>query len=329
MLVVFGHNWAVLHDKGELFRVVFSFHLPLFFFLSGVLLRESDSLKKLATLRMQSLLKPYFTTLLCLGLVALCVDAVKAKAFPSHYMAYFEGVLYATGRTIDWVPLWFLPHLFLASCATLLVIKLISSTWMRLVYLALSLAVGVLLLSPADRPWSLDLLPISSSFLLAGYLSKRLVQSMTFNSIFFILAAAIFTALHAFFDVTIDLNMRVYGDFLIATLQAFSGIYLCLSLSSLLAQHAGINKLMSYIGSGTLFILIFHYTLQWKVFGFISKFVAGSFVPAVGSFVAAVVLPLMLWECVKRSRLLSRLFFPQKMMPIHVRPATVNVAHNH
>lgn len=30
--VVLGHNWIVLHEKGELFRVIYSFHLPLFFF---------------------------------------------------------------------------------------------------------------------------------------------------------------------------------------------------------------------------------------------------------------------------------------------------------
>lgn len=26
--VVFGHNWIALHDSGELFRIVFSFHMP-------------------------------------------------------------------------------------------------------------------------------------------------------------------------------------------------------------------------------------------------------------------------------------------------------------
>jgi fucose 4-O-acetylase-like acetyltransferase len=32
ILVVLGHNWLVLEDKGELFRVIYSFHLPRLFF---------------------------------------------------------------------------------------------------------------------------------------------------------------------------------------------------------------------------------------------------------------------------------------------------------
>ncbi|MEO7862090.1 MAG: acyltransferase family protein [Nitrospirales bacterium] len=44
LLVVFGHNWIVLHEKGELFRVIFSFHVPLFFFLSGIFFKETTSL---------------------------------------------------------------------------------------------------------------------------------------------------------------------------------------------------------------------------------------------------------------------------------------------
>jgi fucose 4-O-acetylase-like acetyltransferase len=43
ILVVLGHNWIIRTEKGELFRIIFSFHMPLFFFLSGVLFKaQSD-----------------------------------------------------------------------------------------------------------------------------------------------------------------------------------------------------------------------------------------------------------------------------------------------
>jgi fucose 4-O-acetylase-like acetyltransferase len=36
LLVVFGHNSIVVDEKRELFNVMYSFHMPLFFFLSGL-----------------------------------------------------------------------------------------------------------------------------------------------------------------------------------------------------------------------------------------------------------------------------------------------------
>ena len=311
ILVVFGHNWAVLHEGGELFRVIFSFHMPLFLFLSGIFLRESDSLKIFLRLRINSLIKPYFVTLLLLGVAKFSIEAIKTKALPSKYYEYIEGILYATGRTIDWGPLWFLPHLFLASFATLLVIKFIQSSRVQLIILVLALACGVMILNPTDLPWSLDLVPISSSFILAGYIARCLVKEMTFDLIYFLVAITIFVSLHFFFDVTLDLNLRLYGELFISTLQAFSGIYLCLSLSVLLANCKVLNEVLSYIGSGTLFILIFHTFFQGKTFNVISKFIDGSQIPVICSLIAGVILPLIFWEVAKRSKYLTMAFLPE------------------
>ena len=311
-LVVFGHNWAVMHEKGEMFRVVFSFHMPLFFFLSGVLMRGTDSLGYLTTARFQSLLKPYFVTLLLVGLVKLAPKWLKAQSSPHDAWLYLNGIFYATGQTIDWVPLWFLPHLFIVSMTAHLVAKAIRVKVAMIVCSLGLLGIGVKLLSPQGLPWSVDLVPITLSFYLAGYSCREFVKSMTFNAAAFTMVALVFFMLHFFLDETIDLNLRFYGDFITTSIQAYSGIYLCFSLSVFLSRFKTPARILSYIGTGTLFILIFHDFFQRKAFLVLLTVSQGPLLPIVVSWVAGLVLPLIAWEFVKRNQFLSKAFLPIK-----------------
>lgn len=65
--VVLGHNWLSTHEADELHRVIFSFHMPLFFFLAGIFLRAPDGILRFAIGRTESLLKPYFVVLIGLA----------------------------------------------------------------------------------------------------------------------------------------------------------------------------------------------------------------------------------------------------------------------
>jgi fucose 4-O-acetylase-like acetyltransferase len=129
LFVVFGHNWIVLHEKGELYRIIFSFHIPLFFFLSGVFLKETGSLPSFLKSRANSLLKPYFVVLCGLGLAQIV--AGKGSLF------YFVGLLYSTGSTIAWTPLWFLPYLFIVIIFSWLTVKIFTNNLLNQKIIAL------------------------------------------------------------------------------------------------------------------------------------------------------------------------------------------------
>jgi polysaccharide biosynthesis protein PslL len=124
ILVVFGHNWIVKHESGELFRIIFSFHVPLFFFMSGFFIKPSDGLKKFIFRRADTLLKPYLTILLLIGVLKI-FNPFSVEKIP--FWKYLLGVLYASGPTIEGVALWFLPHLFVASIAAMTVLHLTNS----------------------------------------------------------------------------------------------------------------------------------------------------------------------------------------------------------
>lgn len=302
IFVVFGHNWAVLHDKGEMFRMIFSFHMPLFFFLSGVFIRSRDSLKLFATTRAKTLLKPYFVTLLTLGIFRLVTNMPMKNGVEINAFDYFYGIIYATGNSIEWIPLWFLPHLFISSVLVLSVIKLAPSRKQQLLITLGLLILGVAGLHPGDWPWSIDLLPISVAFILLGYSSSQYAKSMAFCAPHFLAALLLFSALHVVSNNTIDLNLRLYDDFLITTAQALLGIYLSLGFSSLIGRNQAINKAMSYIGSGTLYILILHSYFQGKIFSLFQPWSETPWIACGASLVGGVVFPLLIWEFSKRAR---------------------------
>jgi fucose 4-O-acetylase-like acetyltransferase len=335
ILVVLGHNWIVLHERGELFRVIYSFHLPLFFFLSGLFLKDSARLGDFALSRADALLKPYAVVLVLLGIAEMLAPKLVPVADTTP-LAYFSGVLYATAPTIAWTPLWFLPHLFVATVFSLAILRATRTlanrpAWLFVIACAL-LATGIAAISRfwqidtaalhfmgQDRlpglPWSLDLLFISTPCILFGFLLARPVAAMRFNPLWFGAAALAFAALHAFFDEAMDLNLRVYGNPLVSTLQAALGTYLALSASSLLQRFAAVQRPLAYIGAASLFILLFHYVVQGRAFLVLSHFSRNEVLVGLASFVAGVLLPLLLLELVRRQRHVAALLLPRRTGP--------------
>jgi len=330
LLVVLGHNWIVLHEKGELARVIASFRMPMFFFLSGLFLKTRQSSGELLRSRADALLKPFFVVLGSLGIARLLGATVTGQAAGQH-VAYFAKMLYGTGQTILWIPLWFLPHLFLASAAALAVLKFLETRaypW-RIPLVPALLALGVFMVEDvwnpgrisvgfmeitrrSGLPWSVDLLPITTAFLVPGKLLAQEVMQMTFRPWWFAAALIGFGGLHLITDEMLDLNYRQYGNFLTSTLLAGLGIYLCLSLSSLLQRVDFLRRGLGYIGSGSLFILLFHCVIEGKCFEVLKPWVASPWLNGAIGLVVATVVPLCLWELTKRSRVLSALLLPRK-----------------
>jgi polysaccharide biosynthesis protein PslL len=336
ILVVFGHNWISLHGNREIFRVIFSFHMPLFFFLSGIFLKESTPFQAFLKSRTDTLLKPYFVVLAALGTTQLLWAIIKGSV-TSQKLYYFLGLAYGTGKTISWAPFWFLPHLFISSFFALIILKITKhrswTTFISIVMLSLGIHsidafyrpnlanIGSISIDHLPGlPWSLDLLPITSSFIVFGYLLRDWVKTMTFNPIGFLLSIIIFSCLHYYFDETIDLNERIYGNAFISTLQAAIGIYLTINIASIIQKYSTLQKPLAYMGSGTLFILMFHDTIQINTFEMLSKISDHQYINAILSFCMGVIFPLIIWEIIKRMR-----FGRMLLLPLQINSSTNNI----
>lgn len=326
LLVVLGHNWIVFNPKGELFNVIYSFHMPLFFVLAGLFFRQGTSLGALICSRLDALIKPYVATLLLFALALQVTGNLQAAA-------YLQNVLYGTGeslrslygeegQTVYWTPLWFLPHLFALTLTAWLAVTLAQAAKLTQMQKGVGLAglflaglFAVDLANVLGLPFSIDLLPITLAFFLFGYAARELFLGFRPSMLLCCAALAIFCISHLLWDATIDLNRRLYGNALVATLQLATGIYLLMTLSCLLGKRPVIARVMAFVGEASIIILVFHSFIQIKTYYIVSTLlgVEGPF-PALVAFLMASVLPVLLFYLFRRIPLLGAFYLPFKII---------------
>lgn len=334
ILIVQGHYWVLFYGLGEVFNVIYSFHVPLFFFLSGIFMDYSDSLSQTAIKKSDSYLKPYFVALLFMSIFIIPNENINP-------MKYIGGILYGVGKTIPikFLPLWFLPHLWTVSIFSFLLYRCTNLRSKSIAFNATVLGVmlcvgylgihtfwnnrfpGIPILFPG-LPFSIDLIFISSFYFLLGSLLKDYITGLKFNPMIFLLSVFVFCSLHFFYNITMDLNLRRYDNLFISTIEALTGIYIIITASILLDKNAVIRRILVYIGSGSLFILLFHFWIQMGsarlIYSLIDDkyYVIRFIIIKYLSFTLAVLLPLAFFELVKRSSTLGKLFLPIKSAKI-------------
>lgn len=118
MFVVLGHN-PLTTTYPKIFNVIFSFHIPLFFFISGYLFNLDLAGRDICKKRFNSLIKPYIFTV---GFISLIYILVKSR--PSLLWYILWGV-YGNGPNLPKtvLHLWFLPNLFLVTLLTWLLFR--------------------------------------------------------------------------------------------------------------------------------------------------------------------------------------------------------------
>ena len=254
LTVVLCHNWILYDNRGELSRIVFSFHMPLFFFISGLFFKPDQPFKSFITNKADALLKPFFVVLTGL----LIFNYLSHQ--PINVLTELAKIVYASGTSVSLTPMWFLSHLFavfilawvfnkwvlskieshIGQKLLLLGLLLLGSQTMRIFWdkdweifglTAMVFGEGVKF---RGLPFNLDIILVTTAFFLAGHLLAKEMLNFKFKPLIASLALLAFSALHYFFNETLELNAREYGNFIICTLQVILGIYLVFSLASLI-----------------------------------------------------------------------------------------------
>lgn len=274
LLVAVGHTplWTSLGVKW-IGPAIFSFHMPLFLFLSGLFLPMRKGLGSLVSSRGYGLLLPY---LLGCG-VFLATGEYK------DWGILFGRIGWATGQSMGWpwTPLWFLPHLFLATLAGWGLVRawerfgLARWKWLCLFTLFLVATRAILEWENASEfelferemsllglPWSLDLLPSSLVWMIGAYAFGKEIRSAAANPWAFPVFAGLATLLYWRTAWSLNLNIRTYDHLAGSTLMALLGIVAVLALSVQLSRFAPPTRLLSSLGRASLWILISHTFLQ-------------------------------------------------------------------
>ena len=285
-----------------LHRFIYSFHMPLFFFLSGYFLKTDIPFWAFFKKRFHSILKPYFVTIVLIYIASLSFTSMRFATVFSR----IAKSLYATGYYIDWTQLWFLPSLFVSSLFAFLlyrsVLNRINNRFVRWGILLGVQALGVATLGlfyPFSisllgkdyelygLPFNLDLVLLSGFFYILGNEIRQATSEKMFSNLWiFLETGGSLILLTLLFKQRSDFNTRVFESFSINTLEAILGILFTLAVSKQIdLRTTRLASVLKYIGQATLFILIFHVPIQefwgekilfvtgWQTFSILSAFV--------------------------------------------------------
>ena len=288
-----GHSGEVTY---LLHLFVFSFHMPLFFIISGFLFAHSNSITmsfgEIAYKRFRSLLLPYLITWLIIILLRIIVllygplttayNATDNLIFSITYgmnssypiilksgLPLLLSICYGTGQDILLLGsvihtssiLWFLPSLFSAIIIFYFFLKLFdkySIAIQSIIIILLTFAGYMIGKYVFLLPWSIDISLVSQIFMFSGYLMRKYMIFEKKAPIWFFIAAAGIWLLDLYMG-GIDMIQREYNYLAISIIGAIAASYLLMKLSCFLSNSASFYyKAISYIGRQSLVILCFH-----------------------------------------------------------------------
>lgn len=305
------------------------FTLPLFFFLSGIFFSYRAQPQSYSWKKAEVLLKPYFCVLF---IVAVVTSLLGEHAF----LWRLKGIFYGVGETlfVDWIPLWFLPHLFILFAFSYLIFRYVKFERIHILIRYLILLVMLMIgtnfidyfwhrelhlfsrtLTLPGLPFSLDLILVSAFYFMLGITIKYRVIQFRPKLLLLLLAALSLISVFLFTQAKIDLNMRVYDRPVYATIAALSGIYLILTSAFYINKSQLLSTPLRSVGEASLYILIFHRLIQSKLLIFYSTYPLnelGTVLLDFTAFLLSITLPLLIKRIVVKSDILSLAFLPSR-----------------
>lgn len=251
VLMLIGHIWnvGVIHD------FIYSFHMPAFFFISGILLKKSSSLMKpLRTAifkKILSLLVPYlffeiFAILIHITQYGMILN-MKGYLFEILSLHLFNG------------PLWFLFVMFLSETLFLILYKLSDGFKGKSGdYMIVFLFIMLLFLPQFQAYINITTTVMALFFLLIGYEFPN-SQGGGYFQYFFIMLTVVVTVLISFINGGVGMPDYQNGYKILFVLGAVTGSYSVIQISKII-QTVRIAPL-NYYGRNSLILLGTHYPI--------------------------------------------------------------------
>lgn len=274
-LVILGH---IPLDDSRIITVIYSFHMPLFFFLTGLTLKK-EKISVALSKNMRSLLIPY----LCFYLITYCWWLI--VSFLRHPELFernitvavlkpFMGMLIGAGFDTKYsmninAPLWFLVGLFLCKFLYLLTSNIFPKKKNNVFLLSLVILpfiayfISFIPLEIRFIPFSFGPACMAYPFLLIGSLFQKELLSekinlLKENKFVYLALTLLFFAITislALYNGRIDVNTIVFGsNIFLFYINGFFGIGFIILLSNFLKTP----KFLHLLEKNTIIILAFH-----------------------------------------------------------------------
>lgn len=258
-------TFAHLNPALPIEKHIYSFHMFLFFFISGYLYKTPENPKEFIKKRAKSLLIPFA--------VWDFVSTVAAIATGDEIKDSIIRMFMLDGQMCWNAPIWFLFTLF---CVTV-IFEFIDRELMKYQTVRICLPFAFLAIAYFCRhnyPLKIGILPIALFYYWLGYIantSKYIYMLEKYRAIVII----IFTVINIVFS---QLNARIsvincyYGNFVLCLVAGISGILMYADLAGYVKGTT--KRLLVYLGKNSMFIMCTQYWF-FRIFTMISMRVSG------------------------------------------------------
>lgn len=260
---------------------IYTFHMPLFFFLSGVVFSGAKyTFKDFCFKKLKSLVVPYFSLGLVIYLFYVIVNMVVGP----------ENGLYGTNLEMlenffvqeHFWTVWFLACLFVVEVLYYCIWKVFSGwNWGPTI---VSVSIGILGMlryrwGCSSLPWNIDIALVAQFFFHMGYCFKR---SQKFKKILINASGStwwIYTGLLLLTNAlagilciklsgaSLDMSIGMYGNEVLTILSAVAGILFIVMISQRIN-----NKFFTYLGQNTMILFAWHSRIIIVLCGYIYDF---------------------------------------------------------
>lgn len=285
-LVVLGH----LPIPATLKIVIYSFHMPFFFFISGYLfnIKKHSAFIDFLRHRTKQLLVPYFFFSIITYIFWLFIGRKFGADTLENIPVYkpLLGIFYGTDTDnylIHCGALWFLPCLFIVEIIYCLLYKLINKYLQFLVYAVIGYVNWKF--HDVALPFSFNAALSALFFYAVGNILKEPIERhLSIKPLYLFLSG--FAALCiwirlSIFNGRVDMSSGTYNYYLLFLIVALMGIYFNILFSFFVFLFRGSRLIFDFVAKNTIIILAFH-------------FIAGSVIKAALFFIFKV--PLDIFE---------------------------------
>lgn len=265
ILVILGHS----NMNYSIVKIIYSFHMPLFFMISGYLLdiNKIESLMEWIKSKWKKYLLPY-ACFLCLNSLLNFSNRGGENVLKDILKGMYGGSV-ANGVY------WFITNLFFGIIIYLFVEKKIekNKTLFYCFLMILSTCVSGILIVPRSNigmiltklPWGIVNIPMVMFYLkLGAHLKSNKMNCLNKKNVFIIAAlVSIICSVYLLIKypghvLAVDMKYSIYSNILINILMPISSWIVLKAFSEMLSQLIYINRLLEYIGQSTIIIMYTH-----------------------------------------------------------------------
>lgn len=263
ILVVIGH----ISRNEYLNYFIYSFHMPLFFMLSGYLYKEKEYFVER---KVKSILIPYFIFSFLSFLYWYIIER-NLRQQANNPIDVFINILLARGGEENYIfnaVMWFLPCLFMVELVFYLLQTKIRGKNKQLIILLIMIICGILgfiypRITTLRLPFCIDTMLTAIVFYYMGYKLKNKINFIQKNIkdrkklTVIILGLFVMTIILAMIERGINLNNLKYDSFILLYLTAIIGTSFICMLSNCIN-----NNCMNWLGKNSLYIMCLHNQLK-------------------------------------------------------------------